>query len=82
MHANSGRMYICRQRAGNAQTSEVGALFMRAVTVLSACCRCPLMVTETLREEGVCATGGRIYGDNARVMHRHQKEGDETKIIR
>jgi hypothetical protein len=47
---------ICRQRSGNAQTTEVGALFKRAVTVLSALCQCPLMATETLR--GCVQTAG------------------------
>ena len=69
---------ICRQRSGNAQTTEVGALFKRAVTVLSALCQCPLMATETLRGE-VCANSGRIYGDNVRGMHRQRKEGDSDK---
>ena len=47
---------ICRRRSGNAQTTEVGALFKRAVTVLSALCQCPLMATETLR--GCVQTAG------------------------
>ena len=70
---------ICRQRSGNAQTTEVGALFKRAVTVLSALCQCPLMATETLRGERMCANSGRIYGDNVRGMHRQRKEGDSDK---
>ena len=70
---------ICRRRSGNAQTTEVGALFKRAVTVLSALCQCPLMATETLRGERMCANSGRIYGDNVRGMHRQRKEGDSDK---
>ena len=70
---------ICRQQSGNAQTTEVGALFKRAVTVLSALCQCPLMATETLRGERMCANSGRIYGDNVRGMHRQRKEGDSDK---
>ena len=50
------RKAICRHRSGNAQTTEVGALFKRAVTVLSALCQCPLMATETLR--GCVQTAG------------------------
>ena len=56
---------ICRQRSGNAQTTEAGALFKRAVTVL----RCPLMANETLRGERMCANSGRTYGDRAQEMH-------------
>jgi hypothetical protein len=37
--------------------------------VLSALCQCPLMATETLRGERMCANSGRIYGDNVRGMH-------------
>jgi hypothetical protein len=70
---------ICRRRSGNTQTTEVGALFKRAVTVLSALCQCPLMANETLRGERMCANSGRIYGDNVRGMHRQRKEGDSDK---
>ena len=67
---------ICRRRSGNEQTTEVGALFKRAVTVLSALCQYPLMTTETLRGERMCANSGRVYGHNVRGLHRQRKEGD------
>ena len=73
------REAICRQRSGNAPTTEVGALFKRAVTVLSALCQCPLMATESLRGETMCANSGMVYGDNVRGMHRQRKEGDSDK---
>ena len=57
----------------------MGALFTRAMTVLSVLCQCKLMATETLREERMRANSGRIYGDNVRGMHRQRKEGDSDK---
>ena len=52
----------------------MGALFKRAVTVLSALCQCPLMATETLREERMCANSGRIYGDKVLECTDNGKE--------
>ena len=49
---------ICRQRSGNSQITEVGALFNRAVSVLR--CECALTATETLRGEGMRANSGGI----------------------
>ena len=64
---------ICRRRSGNAQTTEVGALFKRAVSVLSALCQCPLMATETLRGEGMCANSGGVYAETTfrECVHEH-----------
>ena len=70
---------ICRGRSGNAQKTKGDALFTRAVTVFSALFQCPLMATETLRGERMCANSRRIYGDNVRGMHRQRKEGDSDK---
>ena len=67
---------ICRQRSGNAQTTEVGALFKRAVTVLSALCQCPLMATETLRGEDVCKQREDIWrqrSGNAQTTKRRRQ---------
>ena len=50
---------ICRQRSGNAQTTEVGALFNRAVSVLR--CECALTAAETLRGKGMRANSGGVY---------------------
>ena len=57
----------------------MGALFKRAVTVLSALCQRPLMATETLRGERMCVNSGRMYEDNVRGMHRQRKAGDNDK---
>ena len=64
----------CRQRSGNAQTTEVGALFKRAVSVLSALCQCPLTAIETLRGERMCANSGRTCGDNMETTFRECTE--------
>ena len=78
MHADSGRIYADEGQEMH-RPKEVGALFKRAVIVLSALCQCPLMATETLRGERMCANSGRIYGDSVRGMHRQRKEGDSDK---
>ena len=52
---------ICRQRSGNVQTTKVGALFKRIVSVLSALCQCALTATETLREERMCANSEGVH---------------------
>ena len=70
MHADSGRIYADEGREMHRQRKWVRCLIKRAVTVLSALCQCPLMATETLRGERMCANSGRIYGDNVRGMHR------------
>ena len=80
---------VCMQTAGGYNYANEGQemhrqrkwvrCFKRAVTVLSALCQCPLMATETLRGERMCANSGRIYGDSVRGMHRQRKEGDSNK---
>ena len=52
-----------RQRSGNSQITEVGALFNTAVSVLR--CECALTATETLRGEGMRANsaGGLCRGN-------------------
>ena len=74
MCACSEREDICIQRSQNAPTTELGVLFKRALTVLSALCQCPLKAIETLRGETMCANSEGIYGDNVRGMHRQKKK--------
>ena len=80
-HTNGSKVHCIREvcRSGNAQITEAGAWFKRAVTRLNVMCQCPMMATETLRGERMCANGRRIYGDNVWGMHRQRKEGDNDK---
>ena len=70
---------ICRQRSGNAQTTEVSALFKSCVGAqcdVSVSVRVHVTATETLRRcdaRGCVQTAGGVYGDN---VHQIKSSND------